>query len=49
MMKITHALSIVPLLLPFAAQAETKDEWINLGTRMHSAFAPFIPVGIEPR
>jgi formylmethanofuran dehydrogenase subunit E len=41
------------ILLTFAfvaasgAHAETKDEWITLGTRIHGAFGPFIPVGIR--
>ena len=29
------------------ASAETKDEWIALGARIHGAFGPFIPVGIR--
>ncbi|UFW85916.1 formylmethanofuran dehydrogenase subunit E family protein [Bradyrhizobium barranii] len=29
------------------AYAETKDEWIALGTKIHGAFGPFIPVGIR--
>ena len=30
-----------------AAHAETPDEWITLGTRIHGAFGVFIPVGIR--
>ena len=34
-------------LIPAIAHAETKDEWITLGARIHGAFGPFIPVGIR--
>jgi hypothetical protein len=34
-------------LYPSIGQAETKDEWIALGARIHGAFGPFIPVGIR--
>jgi hypothetical protein len=29
------------------ANAETPDEWITLGARVHGAFGAFIPVGIK--
>jgi formylmethanofuran dehydrogenase subunit E len=35
------------LLIPVIANAESKDEWIALGARIHGAFGPFIPVGIR--
>lgn len=35
------------LLFPAVAHAESKDEWITLGARIHGAFGPFIPVGIR--
>ena len=35
------------LWVPISAKAETKDEWIALGTRIHGGFGPFIPVGIR--
>jgi formylmethanofuran dehydrogenase subunit E len=35
------------LLVPAAGHAETKEEWISLGARIHGAFGPFIPVGIR--
>lgn len=35
------------ILAPVSARAETKDEWIALGARIHGAFGPFIPVGIR--
>lgn len=47
MIKVLHRLLALGLLLPAAAQAETKEEWINLGARIHGAFGPFIPVGIR--
>jgi formylmethanofuran dehydrogenase subunit E len=34
-------------LLPAAGHADSKEEWINLGARIHGAFGPFIPVGIR--
>jgi formylmethanofuran dehydrogenase subunit E len=42
-----HILLLLALLLPAAAKAETKDEWIALGARVHGGFGPFIPVGIR--
>ena len=35
------------LAISSEASAETKDDWIALGTRIHGAFGPFIPVGIR--
>jgi len=35
------------LLLPFSAKAETPEEWIALGARVHGAFGAFIPLGIK--
>jgi hypothetical protein len=35
------------LLLPLSANAETPEEWISLGARVHGAFGAFIPVGIK--
>ena len=29
------------------ARAETPEEWVKLGTRVHGAFGSFIPVGIR--
>jgi hypothetical protein len=29
------------------ARAETPEEWISLGTRVHGGFGAFIPVGIR--
>jgi hypothetical protein len=35
------------LLLPLGARAETPEEWIALGARVHGAFGAFIPLGIK--
>ena len=35
------------LLFPTSGHAESKEEWITLGARIHGAFGPFIPVGIR--
>jgi formylmethanofuran dehydrogenase subunit E len=40
-------LLIVALALPAAAAAETPDEWVALGARVHGAFGAFIPLGIK--
>ena len=37
----------VALLLPVAAAAETPDEWVALGARVHGGFGAFIPLGIK--
>jgi len=41
------ALIAVVLALPVAARAETPDEWVALGARVHGAFGAFIPLGIR--
>jgi formylmethanofuran dehydrogenase subunit E len=35
------------LLLSLSAKAETADEWIALGARVHGAFGAFVPLGIR--
>ena len=35
------------LLLPMSAIAETPDEWIALGAKVHGGFGAFIPLGIK--
>src|SRR5690242_52028 len=35
------------LLLSFSAKAETPEEWIALGARVHGGFGAFIPLGIK--
>jgi formylmethanofuran dehydrogenase subunit E len=47
MLRIVHTLLVATLIAPSVAFAETKDEWIALGARIHGAFGPFIPVGIR--
>jgi formylmethanofuran dehydrogenase subunit E len=47
MINVRHALLALALLLPTAGHSQTKEEWITLGTRVHGAFGPFIPVGIR--
>ena len=42
-----QAAVFVLLLTPVSGHAETKEEWIALGARIHGAFGPFIPVGIR--
>jgi len=39
--------AVLLLLLPLGAKAETPDEWIALGARVHGAFGAFIPLGIK--
>ena len=46
-MRIVHTLLMASLIASSVAHAETKDEWIALGARVHGAFGPFIPVGIR--
>jgi len=45
MRTIFAALMLLALAAP--ARAETKEEWIALGARVHGAFGSFIPVGIR--
>jgi hypothetical protein len=45
MKKLTVAALL--LLLPLSASAETPDEWVTLGARVHGAFGAFIPLGIK--
>jgi formylmethanofuran dehydrogenase subunit E len=40
-------LLLTALLLPVTAVAETPDEWVALGARVHGAFGAFIPLGIK--
>jgi formylmethanofuran dehydrogenase subunit E len=43
----TAMLLAAALLLPVTAAAETPDEWVALGARVHGAFGAFIPLGIK--
>ena len=47
-MKLTCSIALVAALqASSAARAETPEDWIKLGTRIHGGFGPFIPVGIR--
>ena len=35
------------LLLPLSARAETPEEWVQLGTRVHGFFGGFVAAGIR--
>ncbi len=41
------AILLAPFILCGSARSETKDQWIELGARIHGAFGAFIPVGIR--
>jgi len=41
------ATAIVVCSLTAGAHAETPEEWVTLGARVHGAFGSFIPVGIR--
>ena len=48
LMFMKRAIFAALLLLPsMAVQAETPEEWITLGARVHGAFGAFIPLGIK--
>ena len=47
MNRIRHTFLALAIFLPTVVNAETKEEWIVLGARVHGAFGPFIPVGIR--
>jgi hypothetical protein len=40
-------LLFLALTLSVTASAETPEEWITLGTRVHGGFGSFIPLGIK--
>src|ERR1700748_56223 len=41
------AAALTAIVLVSAALAETPEEWIALGTRVHGGFGAFIPLGIR--
>ena len=47
MKRIVIAALLLFLLPPICANAETPDEWVTLGTRVHGGFGAFIPLGIK--
>jgi hypothetical protein len=40
-------LGLLLLTVPVCTRAETPEEWIALGARVHGAFGTFIPLGIK--
>jgi formylmethanofuran dehydrogenase subunit E len=47
MIKLRHIALVAALIAPAAVRAETPEEWITLGTRVHGGFGSFIPLGIR--
>jgi formylmethanofuran dehydrogenase subunit E len=41
------SIALLMLLSGASAQAETPEEWVKLGARVHGGFGSFIPVGIR--
>lgn len=41
------AIILIACSLPPDARAETPEQWVTLGARVHGAFGSFIPVGIR--
>ena len=41
------SVALLVLLSGASAQAETPEEWVKLGARVHGGFGSFIPVGIK--
>ena len=39
--------AVLMFACPLAANAETPDEWVTLGARVHGGFGAFIPLGIK--
>jgi formylmethanofuran dehydrogenase subunit E len=46
-MRLVACFLAAVLLLPLSAQAETPDEWVQLGTRVHGFFGGFVAAGIR--
>ncbi len=47
MISIRHIAIVGALLCATGVSAETPEEWIALGTRIHGGFGSFIPLGIK--
>ena len=45
--RVTALCVVLVALIAAPARAETPDEWIKLGARIHGGFGPFIPIGIR--
>jgi hypothetical protein len=41
------AACVAAVALSTSAMAETPEEWVKLGARVHGGFGAFIPVGIK--
>jgi FmdE, Molybdenum formylmethanofuran dehydrogenase operon len=46
-MRAVRVLALIAVMGVTTVRAETPDEWISLGTRVHGGFGSFIPVGIR--
>lgn len=46
-MRLSGVVFLLALTLPASAGAETPDEWVQLGARVHGGFGSFIPLGIR--
>jgi hypothetical protein len=46
-MRAVRVLALIAIMGVTTVRAETPDEWISLGTRVHGGFGSFIPVGIR--
>ena len=44
---LIFAAAILLLIAPAKTRAETPEEWVTLGTRIHGGFGTFIPLGIR--
>ena len=47
MIKLRHIALVAALMAPATVRAETPEEWITLGTRVHGGFGSFITLGIR--
>jgi formylmethanofuran dehydrogenase subunit E len=47
MFMIRHTALVIAILCASTARAETPEEWIALGGRVHGGFGSFIPLGIK--
>jgi formylmethanofuran dehydrogenase subunit E len=46
-MRLRHIALVAALVVPATVSAETPEEWITLGARVHGGFGSFIPLGIR--